>query len=61
MSPETVCLTIRSVAEAIKAACEFAATEQGQKLIAKSIEDRAAWDKFWADIDKKVGGWFKQP
>ena len=48
---------------AIRAGFEFGTqlikylmTEEGKKLVIKSLEDRAAWDKFWGD----VAGWLEK-
>lgn len=46
---------ILAVAEAIRAVCLLLATEQGQKILARWIEDG---DRFRAEI-KPVGDWLR--
>jgi hypothetical protein len=45
MTPETIVATIGAVAEAVAEGFKFAQTPQGQELVKRSIEDRAAFEK----------------
>ena len=58
MNPETVLLTIRACAEALTATMKWLSTDQGKQVIERSLQDRAAWDKFWADAGKGIQGLF---
>ena len=49
ITPAMVLETIKVGFEFGIEALKFAQTPEGKQLIAKSIEDRAAWDAFWAD------------
>lgn len=60
MTPDQIVTLATAACEAIKAACQFAATPQGQALIEQSLKDRAKWDQFWKDIGDGLGGWFKE-
>ena len=51
MSPETILQTIRSVADCTTEIVRYLQTEEGKKLVNKSLEDRAAWDMFWKDVE----------
>ena len=48
ITPAMVLETIKVGFEFGIEALKFAQTEEGKKVINKSIEDRAAWDAFWA-------------
>ena len=50
MTPEMVLATLKAGFEFGTEALRFAQTEQGKQLVAKSMADRAVWDKFWSDI-----------
>ena len=49
ITPAMVLETIKVGFEFGIEALKFAQTEEGKKVINKSIEDRAACDAFWAD------------
>jgi len=66
MTPETVLLTIKACAEALTATMTWLSTDQGKAVVAKSLEDRTAWDRFWAEAGGGIrkffsGELFKQP
>lgn len=52
MTPEALLIigTIRAGFECVTQLVKYLMTEDGKKLVAKSLEDRAAWDKFWSDL-----------
>lgn len=59
MTPEAILLTIQSLANLGIEALKFAQTEEGRKLIEKSLADRLAWDKFWSDAGHGISRLFK--
>ena len=58
MNPETIVLTVRAGFEFGTALLRFLETEEGRALVKKSLEDRAAWDQFWADVGGGVKSLF---
>ena len=56
VTPALVLATIQSAAQFGTELLKFAQTEDGMRIIQKSFEDRAAWDKFWVD----ASAWFKK-
>jgi hypothetical protein len=53
MTPETVPATIQAVASATREMFAFLQTPEGQEILKKSREDRAAFDKWFHD----AGAW----
>ena len=58
MNPETVLVTIRACAEAVSATMKWLESPQGQKVVEKSLADRAAWERFWSDAERSIQGLF---
>ena len=50
MTPEAIMLTIRAGFEFGTELLRYLQTPEGQAVVRKSLEDRAAWDKFWQDV-----------
>jgi len=49
MTPEMILATIKAVAEAVTAVATWMMTDDGKAFVKQTTEDRAAWDKLWAD------------
>jgi len=54
MNPETIALTIQAVAGAVREVFAWLQTPEGRAVVRKSLEDRAAWDRFWADAARGI-------
>jgi hypothetical protein len=50
MTPEMILATIKAGFEFGIELLKFLQTDEGKKLVNKSLEDRTAWDKFWTDV-----------
>jgi hypothetical protein len=59
MTPETILLTVQSVANAATEYLKWIQTDEGRKWSAQVMADRQAWDKFWTDAGKAIGSFVK--
>lgn len=50
MTPTAILMTIQAGFMFGTELLKFLQTDEGKKLVNKSLEDRAAWDKFWGEV-----------
>ena len=50
MTPEAILLTIRAGFEFGTELLRYLQTPEGQAVVKKSLEDSAAWEKFWQGV-----------
>lgn len=58
MTPVEILATIKAGFEFGTEALRFLQTDEGRKLINQSMQDRKAWDDFWANAGRGVKSLF---
>lgn len=53
-----IILALHAGAEALTETAKFFNSPAGQKLVEKALDDRAAWDKFWASAGATIERYF---